>query len=392
MNPFTIPLSYTWRSLWTRKTTTILTLGGIALVVFVWASTLMMSYGIEETLVDSGSPENVIILRRAATSELVSQVDRDAANIIRTHPEVAQNQSGSPIASAEMFTVINLSKRETGDMGNVSVRGVQKEAFDLRPFVTIIAGRAFSFGTDEIMVGTNLAEKFDGCEIGSRIKFGDSYWTIVGHFAAEKSSFESEIWGDVEQLMPSFGRPVFSSLTFRLISPDKFDAVKERIEQDPRTQYAQVKTEQGYYREQSQLMSTFIWVLGLIVTIIFSFGAIIGAMITMYASVANRTTEIGTLRALGFLRRSILSAFFVESMLLSLVGGIVGIVLASGMSFVRVSTVNWGTFSELGFGFELSMEIVLYSLLFSVIMGIVGGFLPAIRASRLEITSSLRAS
>ncbi|MDH4070501.1 MAG: ABC transporter permease, partial [Ignavibacteria bacterium] len=165
-----------------------------------------------------------------------------------------------------------------------------------------------------------------------------------------------------------------------------------RIEQDPRTQYVQVKTEQGYYHEQSKLMSQFIWVLGLIVTIIFSFGAIIGAMITMYASVANRTTEIGTLRSLGFLRRSILSAFFVEAMILSLVGGLAGVALASGMSLVRVSTVNWGTFSELAFGFELSPEIVLYSLLFSVIMGFIGGVLPSIRAARLKITSSLRAS
>ncbi|MDH4069872.1 MAG: ABC transporter permease, partial [Ignavibacteria bacterium] len=166
MKSFNIPLSYTWRSLWTRKTTTILTLGGIALVVFVWASTLMLSHGIEQTLVDSGSPDNVIILRRAATSELVSQIDRDAANIIKSHPEVALNEAGAPIASAEVYTVINLLKKETGDMGNVSVRGVQKEAFDLRPFVTITDGRAFTFGTDEIIVGSNLAEKFDGTEIG----------------------------------------------------------------------------------------------------------------------------------------------------------------------------------------------------------------------------------
>jgi len=392
MNPFAIPISYTWRSLWTRKTTTFLTLGGVALVVFVFAATLMLSHGIEQTLVDSGSEDNVIILRRAATSELVSQIDRDAVNIIKTHPEVARNDSGVPVASAEVYTVINLIKRETNDMGNVSVRGVQKEAFDLRPSVSITTGRNFRFGTDEIIVGANIAEKFEGCNIGDRLKLGDEYWTIVGYFDADRSSFESEIWGDVDQLMASFGRPVFSSLTFRLNDKDAYEKIKKRIEDDPRTQYAQVKTEQTYYREQSQLMSDFILILGVIVTIIFSLGAIVGAMITMYATVANRTVEIGTLRALGFLRRSILTAFFIESAVLALLGGLMGLVLASGMSLVRVSTVNWGSFSELAFGFELSPGIVLGSLLFSLIMGIVGGFLPAVRASRLRITSALRAS
>jgi len=181
-------------------------------------------------------------------------------------------------------------------------------------------------------------------------------------------------------------------LTFRLTDLSQFAAIKEKIEKDPRTQYTQVKGEQDYYREQSKLMSDFIKVLGLIVTIIFSVGAVIGAMITMYASVANRTVEIGTLRSLGFLRRSILAAFFIESVLLSLIGGVAGIVLASIMSFVKISTVNWGTFSELAFGFQLSLPIMVGSLLFSLAMGFVGGFLPAVRAARLKITAALRAS
>jgi ABC-type lipoprotein release transport system permease subunit len=392
MNPFRIPLTYTWRSLWTRRTTTILTLGGIALVVFVFAAVLMLSNGLEQTLVESGYENNVIILRRAATSELVSQIERESANIIKSHPEVAVLPDGKPIASAEVYVVINLSTKETHDMGNVSVRGVSPEAFDLRPAVKISNGRPFRFGTDEIIIGSNIAEKFEGCEIGNRLKFGDGYWTIVGHFEAEKSAFESEIWGDADQLMPAFGRPVYSTLTFRLNDVSQFDALREKIEKDPRTQYTQMKTEQGYYREQSKLMSDFIKILGLIVTMIFSVGAIIGAMITMYASVANRTIEIGTLRSLGFLRRSILAAFFIESLLLSLIGGLAGVVLASIMSFVKISTVNWGTFSELAFGFELSAGIVIGSLIFSLIMGFVGGFLPAVRASRLRITAALRAS
>jgi ABC-type lipoprotein release transport system permease subunit len=379
MNPFKIPLAYTWRSLWTRRTTTILTLGGIALVVFVFAAVLMLSNGLEQTLVESGDENNVIVLRRAATSELLSQIERESANIIKSHPEVAVLPSGKPVASAEIYVVINLLKKETGDMGNVSVRGVSPEVFDLRPVAKIVNGRTFHFGTDEIIIGANIAEKFEGCEIGNRLRFGDGYWTIVGHFDADNSAFESEIWGDVEQLMPAFGRPVYSSLTFRLSDPANFETLRGKIEQE-------------YYREQSKLMSDFIKILGLIVTMIFSLGAIIGAMITMYASVANRTVEIGTLRSLGFLRRSILAAFFVESLLLSLIGGLAGIVLASAMSFVRISTVNWGTFSELAFGFELSAGIIIGSLIFSLAMGFFGGFLPAVRASRLRITAALRAT
>jgi ABC-type lipoprotein release transport system permease subunit len=267
-------------------------------------------------------------------------------------------------------------KKETQDMGNVSVRGVSSRVYDLRPSVTITAGRAFRFGTDEIIVGTNIADNFEGCGIGERLNFGDASWTIVGHFDAERSSFESEIWGDADLLMPAFGRPVYSSLTFRLRDPADAEGVRQKIEGDPRTQYAQVKIEREYYREQSKLMSDFIKVLGIIVTMIFSLGAMIGAMITMYAAVANRTVEIGTLRAIGFRRRSVLVAFFVEAIILSLIGGALGIVLASSMSFVRISTVNWGTFSELAFGFQLSGDIVAQCLFFSFVMGVVGGFLP----------------
>jgi len=352
----------------------------------------MLSNGLEQTLVESGDENNVIILRRAATSELVSQIDRETANIIKTHSEIAVLPSRKPVASAEVYTVINLIKKQSQDMGNVSVRGVSPEAFDLRPAVKVIEGRPFRFGTPEIVIGSNIAEKFEGCSIGSKLKFGDGNWTIVGHFEADNTSFESEIWGDADQLMPAFGRPVYSTMTFRLTDPSQFDAIKEKIEKDPRTQYTQVKREQDYYREQSKLMSDFIKVLGLIVTLIFSIGAVIGAMITMYASVSNRTVEIGTLRSLGFLRRSILAAFFIESLLLSFIGGLAGIALASIMSFVKISTVNWGTFSELAFGFELSAGIIIGSLLFSLFMGFVGGFLPAVRASRLGITAALRAS
>ncbi len=387
-----IPFSYTWRSLWARRLTTSLTLGGIALVVFVFASVLMLSHGVEQTMIDTGSDDNAIVLRRSANSELVSQIDRDAANVIRTNPGVATGADGKPVVSTEVVVIINLLLKDADGMGNITVRGVSPGALALRPQVKIVEGQMFRFGSREIIVGSSIARRYRGAGIGEQIRFGDAMWTVVGHFDADGSGFESEIWGDVEQLMPSFGRPVFSSMTLKLRNAGDFDAVKKQIEADPRTQYAELKREKDYYSEQSKLMSDFIKILGLIVTIIFSVGAVIGAMITMYAAVANRTVEIGTLRALGFRRRSVLAAFLVESVFLSLIGGAAGVALASVMSFVRIATVNFGTFSELAFGFTLSPSIVVSAMVFSTLMGIAGGFLPAVRASRLNILAALRSA
>ncbi len=387
-----IPLSYTWRSLWTKRLTTILTLSGISLVAFVFAAILMMAHGVEQAMIDSGSEDNAIALRKSATSELVSQIDRDAANILQTHPEIARASGGKPIVSTEVLVVINLFKKVSNNLSNVSVRGVSPEALELRPQVKLTQGRMFRFGTHEVIIGSSVASRFNGCDVGATIRFMGDQWLIVGVFNAEGNSFESEIWSDVEQLMPAVGRPLYSTVTVRLASHDQFDALKESLQKDPRTQSIELKREKKFYEEQSQSMATFIRILGTIVTVIFSVGAVIGAVITMYASVSNRTVEIGTLRSLGFLRRSILTAFLIESIILSLLGGCIGIALASFMSFIRVSTVNFGTFSELAFGFELSPAVIVTTLVFAVVMGIFGGFFPAIRAARLNIVNALRAS
>jgi ABC-type lipoprotein release transport system permease subunit len=350
----------------------------------------MLSHGIEVALTETGSEGNAIVLRRSAGSELVSQIDREAGNIIRTLPEVAKRTDGKPLATTETYIVINLAKKVSRDMGNIAVRGISPEALEIRPTVRLTEGRMFRFGTNEILVGENVAKNFEGCGIGQTLRFAEGTWVIVGRFAAEGSAFESEVWGDVDQFMSAFGRPVFSSLTVRLGSPSEFEAFKARVGQDPRTQAAEVKRERQYYREQSELMSSFIRILGLMVTLIFSIGAVIAAVITMYAAVANRTVEIGTLRALGFRRRSVLGAFLIESILLSLLGGALGIALAALMSFFRISTVNFGSFSELAFGFVLSPDIVLSAILFALAMGILGGFFPAVRAARLNILAALR--
>jgi putative ABC transport system permease protein len=387
-----IPFTYIWRSLWARRLTTALTLGGIALVAFVFAAVLMLSRGVEETLIATGSNDNAIVLRKSANSELVSQIDRDGANILKTFPEVATLPNGKPFASTEVYVIINLLKKGSNDMGNVSVRGISPGALQLRPQVTLLEGRWFTFGTQEILIGKNIAQQFQKCELGQEIRFGDASWKIVGYFDGHGTAFDSEIWGDVEQMGAAFGRPVFSSATFRLTSPEAFEAAKLRIQQDPRLASMELKRERDYYEEQSKLMSGFIRILGLVVTVIFSIGAMIGAMITMYAAVANRTVEIGTMRALGFKRRSVLGAFLIESILLSLVGGVIGIALASLTSFIRISTTNFGTFSELAFGFTLAPSVIISTLLFAVLMGIAGGFLPAVRASRLSILNALRSA
>jgi ABC-type lipoprotein release transport system permease subunit len=387
-----IPLSYSWRSLWTRRLTTILTLSGISLVAFVFAAILMMAHGVEVAMVDSGSEDNIIALRKSATSELVSQVGRESANILMSHSEIARSAEGKPLASTEVLVIINLFKKVSNELSNVSVRGVSPEAFQLREQVKFTKGRPFKPGTHEIIVGASLAQRFNGCSVGSSIKFMGDQWLIVGIFEAGGSAFESEVWSDVEQLMPAVGRPVFSAVTMRLTDKNQFDALKERVQKDPRTQSVEIKREQKFYEDQSKALAGFIRILGTIVTIIFSIGAIIGAVITMYAAVSNRTIEIGTLRSLGFRRRSILTAFLIESTILSLIGGVIGTALASVMSFVRLSTVNFGTFSELAFGFELSPDVIVSTLIFAVVMGVVGGFLPAVRAARLNIVNALRAS
>jgi ABC-type lipoprotein release transport system permease subunit len=387
-----IPFSYIWPSLWARRLTTLLTVGGVALVVFVFAGVLMLARGLQATLVETGAADNVIVLRRSANSELVSQANRETADLLETEPEVALAADGRPLLSKELMVVIDLSRKQTNAQSNVSVRGVSPHGLELRPGVRIVSGQAFRFGTHEVVVGSNIARHFQGVTIGKELTFGGDRWTVVGLFDAGGTGFDSEIWGDVDQLMQAFGRPVYSSVTFRLRDPAQLAALQTRLKADPRTQYIELKPERQYYREQSQAMANFIRILGLIVTSIFSVGAMIGAMITMYAAVASRVVEVGTLRALGFRRRSVLGAFLVESVLLAAIGGAAGVGLASLLSFARVSTMNFATFSEVGFGFALSAGVVTSALMFAVVMGVVGGFLPAVRAARLDIVTALRAS
>ena len=384
-----VPVSYSWRNLKTRRLTTALTAGGMALVVFVFTATLMLAEGLRQTLVATGSPGNAIILRKGSETEVQSGIERVAASAMTTRPEIALGGDGQGLATREMVVLIGLTKKSTGKVSNVVIRGAQPAALALRPQVRLVKGRLPRPGTPEIMVGKAVAKGFAGAEIGQSLRFGKRQWPIVGIFDAGSTGFTSEIWGDADQLMPAFGRNAYSIVLAGLREPGLFAAYKEAIEADPRLQ-AEVWQETRYYEKQSDMMRKFLTVLGVSLTLIFSLGAMIGAMITMYSSVAGRVAEIGTLRAIGFTRGAILAAFLMESTLLGLLGGLAGVGLAAGLSFVTFSTTNFQTFSELSFQFSLTTWIIGLSLGFSVFMGVVGGFLPAVRASRMNIVEALR--
>jgi ABC-type lipoprotein release transport system permease subunit len=387
----TMLFSYSFRNLRTRRLTTALTAGGMALVVFVFAAVLMLAEGLKKTLVETGAHDSVIVIRKASQSEVQSGVDRAQAAIVETQPEVALARNGRPLLAKEMVVLIDLPKRGTNKPSNVVIRGIGEFSFALRPQVKLAAGRMPRPGSSEVVAGESVAKRFSGAGLGERIRFGLRDWTVVGVFDAGATAYSSELWGDADQLMQAFRRPVYSSVLFRLRDAAAFPELKARIETDPRLT-VEAKRETQYYADQSEMMALFLRILGLSLTIIFSIGAMIGAMITMYAAVANRTAEIGTLRALGFSRGSILAAFLMEAMFLGLVGGFAGLLCASFMQFITISTVNWQTFSELAFSFTLTGEVAFQALFFSLLMGFIGGVLPAIRASRMNIVEALRAS
>ena len=385
-----IPFSYTAKNLGARKLTTALTAAGMALVVFVFATVLMLQEGLKKTLVDTGSPDNVVVTRRSSGTEVQSGIDRAQAAVVESQPEIAYGPDGQVRVSKEMVVLITLQKRDSDKPSNVIIRGLGAQGRDLRPRVRIVQGRMFRPGSSEIIAGRSIAERFRGAAVGEQLRFGMRDWIVVGTFDANGSGFDSEIWGDVEQLMQAFRRPVFSSLILKLSDSARFDSLRLRLETDPRLT-VEAKRESVFYAEQSEVLANFIGYLGLTLSVIFSIGATIGAMITMYASVASRTAEIGTLRALGFRSSGILTVFLLEALLLGLVGGIIGLFFASFMQFLTISTMNWQSFAELAFSFTLNPAIVAKSLAFALLMGLLGGFLPAVQASRLNIVDALRA-
>ncbi|PHV10926.1 ABC transporter permease [Chitinimonas sp. BJB300] len=399
-----IPLHYVWRNLFTRKLTTVLTAGGMALVVFVFATVLMLEAGLKQTLTATGLAENVVAIRKGSQTEIQSGLSRQEASIIESSAPIALNAMGRQLSSREAVVLISLQKKGgtcsksdpptppcTNKPANIVVRGVGAQGLAIRPQAKLIEGRRFLPGSAEIMVGRAIADGFEGVQLGASLHFARRDWTVVGIFDAGKTGFNSEIWGDAEQMMQAFRRLNYSALVFQLRDTDAYASTQKKLEADQRLT-AEYKRETQFYADQSKVMASFISILGSVLSAIFSVGAIIGAMITMYAAVANRTGEIGTLRALGYRRRSVMLAFLLEALFLALLGGVVGLILASFMQFFAVSTMNWQTFAELAFSFTLTPIIVLKSLLFALLMGMLGGFLPALRAARLQIVDALRAA
>jgi ABC-type lipoprotein release transport system permease subunit len=386
-----IPIVYNVRNLWKRKLTTGLTVLGIGLVVFVFTAVLMLANGFQKAMISTGEPDNVIFLRKGSTAELTSIVARNQSDILKTLPESATMDDGKPLIARELVVVNSLKKRASGEPSNVNVRGVSEESLKLRTKVKINKGRMWQPGTSEVITGAGVADKFVGCGLGEKVSMGGREWEVVGIFEAGGANFESEIWGDVEQFMQAFRRPVFSSMTMKMNDPGQFQTMKERIETDPRVQ-VEAKREIEFYEEQSQGLRDFIEILGITITTIFGLGAVTGAVITMYSAVANRAKEIGTLRALGFKRRNILTSFLAECVVLSVAGGLLGLFFASFLEFVTISTTNWSSFSEVVFSFEIAPQIITSSLSFAVIMGMVGGLAPAARAARMQVVTALRSS
>ena len=385
-----LPLAYVARNLWVRRVTTALTAGGMALVVYVFATVLMMSEGIRATLVATGQPDNMMVLRKGAGAEINSAISREQVAVIDALAQIALDAQGQRLVSHEPVVLDTLAKRDSGKPSNVTVRGTSLVALGLRPQVHLIQGRAFRPGTSEIITGRAVARGFAGAALGESLHFAGRQWRVVGVFDAGGSAFDSEIWGDSEQMMQAFRRSAYSSVVFKLGNPAQAATVVQQLEGDPRLTL-EAKPERQFYAEQSQALATFIRLLGLSLSIIFSIGAVVGAMITMFATVASRVSEIGTLRALGFRRAAILWVFLLESSLLSAVGGVAGLAAASLMQAVHISTVNFQTFAEIAFRFALTPAIAAESMGFALLMGIVGGVLPAWRAARLQIVDCLRA-
>ena len=384
-------LHYSYRNLLVRRLTTLLTAGGMGMVIFVFATVLMFAEGFQQTLISSGSPENAVFIRRSAETEVQSIIERGDAAILESLPQVAMDREGRRLAAREIVVLISLAKKQSKSLSNVQVRGVtHRTSLELRPQVKIVAGREFNAGSSEILIGRNIAKKFKIKGLGGTINFGGRTWTVAGIMDAGGTAFDSEIWGDADTLMGAFKRPAYSSVIIRMRDPAGIGDLKKTVLADPRL-VEEARREDQYYEAQSELMARFIRMLGISLTLIFSLGAVTGSMITMFAAVAARTSEIGTLRALGFRRLFILSAFLGEAIFLSLFGAAFGLAAASLLNRFTISTMNWTTFSELTFRFLLSPSIIVDSVIFAVVMGIIGGALPSLRAARMNIVAALRA-
>ena len=386
-----IPLVYNLRSVTQRPVSTALTALGIGLVVAVFVAMLALANGFIAALTKTGSVDNVLLLRRGADSELSSGIPRDAISIISTSPYIATGTDGRPLISPETYIVINI-QRMGGDafaVANVVARGVSDKAFEVRRNIKVIEGRRFASGQSEICVGSKLAGRFANVNVGDVLRFSNRNWNVVCRFTADGSSFESEIWGENEQFQGVFRGNSFQDVAFRLKDPASFEDAKRAFLADQRIQ-VDAHRESEFYANQSQLLGNILRFLALMITSIMAVGAVFGAVNTMYAAVSSRTPEIAVLLTLGFQPRSVMASFLAESAVIALLGGIIGCLLALPINGVVTSTTNWASFSEIAFAFRVTPQLLLSGIIFAVVMGLVGGFFPARRASKLPVIQALR--
>jgi ABC-type antimicrobial peptide transport system permease subunit len=340
----------------------------MALVVAVFVAMMALSNGFRTALVSTGSEENVLLLRKGAVAEMNSGIGRQAASIVAGMPFVATDEEGRPLISPETFVVVPLYRSEGRGLANVVARGVGLRAFEVRKGVEITEGRVFRPGNREVVVGSTFVQRFPNSGVGDQIRFGGQEWTVVGHFAADGSSFESEIWGENEQFMPVFRGEVFQVVTFRMADPASFDGVKETLEGDARLSFDAFR-ERDFYEDQGSLLSQILDFIAVFIAGIMAIGAVFGAINTMYASVSSRAPEIGVLLSLGFKPRSVLSSFLLEAVLIAALGGVLGCLLVLPINGLVTSTTNWNSFSELAFAFRITPRLLMNGMLFAVVMG-----------------------
>jgi putative ABC transport system permease protein len=386
-----IPLRYNLRSLLVRRTSTVTTVFGIALVVFVLASALMLSAGVKKTMSSSGRPDVAIVLGRGSDSEMASGVDDTNLGLLAAQPGVAKD-GGHPLVAGELVMVLGLEKLgQIGSVSNVQIRGIQADSPRFRSNLHYIAGRAAQPGTSEVAIGARLRGRFRSMELGQTFELRRNRpVTVVGVFEAGGTSYESEIWGDLDTLRSAFGRVGnVSSVRLLLESPERFEGIRAAIEEDKRLGLS-VMREPEYFDKVSEGTSIFVTALGTTIAVFLSLGAMVGAMITMYAGIAHRQREIGTLLALGFGRLQILVAFLLESLILALGGGVVGCLGALALGTVKLSMMNFQSWSEMVFSFDPNPQTLLTAMVFALVMGLLGGFLPAVRAARMSPLEAMR--
>lgn len=385
-----VPVTYNFRSVRARWTSTIVAVIGIAGTVGVFVAMLSLARGFKSTLVASGSAGNALVLRAGSPSEMMGGITLDSVRIVQDAPGVARD-NGSPLVTQEVVGVVPFPLVTTGSDANVQVRGVSANVLSVRPFVKVAEGRLFQPGLSELVVGRNATKSYSGLTVGNTVAFGGGHWKVVGVFDAGGSAFDSEVWCDAKILAEVLKRPanIFQSATAHLTSPEAFDQFKAALTSDPRMN-VDVMREVDYYAKQSTTMTTLISVLGGLVAAIMAVGAVFGALNTMYSAVAERGREIATMRALGFNTSNVILSFLFEALLISFVGGVLGCLVVLPLNGLTTNTLNWQTFSNLAFAFKITFDLLGMGVIFALVMGVLGGVLPAVRAALRPVVVALR--